>query len=88
MHGPIGKTFEIFGLKQAYSKTIYKAINRRIEWDNAMENSGKSLSVGDRVYFKYGIGIISEYSLGKGENLIFVNCFMQKLTHPLYLYIA
>ena len=53
-----------------------------------MENSGKSLSVGDRVYFKYGIGIISEYSLGKGENLIFVNCFMQKLTHPLYLYIA
>ena len=59
-----------------------------MEWDDAIKNSGKPLSVGDRVFFKYGIGIISEHSLGKGENLIFVNYFMQKLRHPLYLYIS
>ena len=38
-HGPIGKTFQLFGLKNGYSKTIYQAINRRMEWDDAIKNS-------------------------------------------------
>ena len=53
-----------------------------------MRNSEKPLSVGDRVFFRHEVGTISEHSLGKGKNPIFVNCFMQKQTHPLYLYIS
>ena len=71
--GMIGKTYKLFGLEKGYSDTIDRSINRRQEWDKSMKNSSNSLSIGDRVFFKYGVGIISENSLGKGENLIFIN---------------
>ena len=69
----IGKTYTLFGLKKGYSDTIDRSINCRQECDKSMKNSSNSLSIGDRVFFKYGVGIISENYLGKGENLLFIN---------------